>query len=122
MTSRNEPGGVNPVGQERSKPRSVRAANGGTARLNSRALAAFFLLAYAISWAAWAIPVLPSFAPMLAAMTKSSQRTRSQLSLDLLVSAIPIQALRYGDAVRACASRFSATAGAAPGPSGDRLA
>jgi len=42
--------------------------NDEAARLNSRALAAFFLLAYAISWAAWAIPVLPSLGPMLAAI------------------------------------------------------
>jgi len=36
--------------------------------MNSCALAASFLLAYVISWAAWAIPVLPSLGPMLAAI------------------------------------------------------
>src|SRR5215213_2882150 len=36
--------------------------------MNSCALAASFLLAYVISWAAWAIPVLPSLGPMVAAI------------------------------------------------------
>lgn len=67
MISHNEPGGAKPVRQERSKPCPV-PANGGAARLNSRALAMFFLLAYVISWAAWAIPVLPNLGPMLAAI------------------------------------------------------
>jgi membrane protease YdiL (CAAX protease family) len=75
MISRNEPGGAKPVRQKRAQLGRARTANGGTARLNSRALAGFFLLAYAISWAAWAIPVLPSLGPMLAAIIVTAVTT-----------------------------------------------
>jgi len=36
--------------------------------LRMRPLVAFFLLTFAISWASWAIPVIPTLGPMIAAI------------------------------------------------------
>lgn len=54
-------------------------------KVDLRPLALFFLLAYAISWAAWTIPIVPSLGPMLAAVivagvTAGPARLRSLLS------------------------------------------
>ena len=42
---------------------------------DTRQLALFFLLAYAISWATWAIPVVPVLGPMLAAVLVTAVTT-----------------------------------------------
>lgn len=41
---------------------------GGTSGVGLRSLVVFFLLACGMSWAAWAIPVVPTLGPMIAAV------------------------------------------------------
>ena len=47
---------------------SVDGSGAGPTRLPTRPLVGFFLLTYAISWATWAIPVVPTLCPMIAAL------------------------------------------------------
>jgi len=81
--SRYEPQGTKQVAQDRSQfGRS--AADAVAAPFNRWALAAFFVLAYTISWATWAIPLLPSFGPMLAAIVVIAVTTGRAGFRDLL--------------------------------------